>query len=39
VFTVDNESGRAATINVAGFPVVAVNNPFFQDWASTGGAA
>jgi hypothetical protein len=39
VFDVINSSGAARTINVAGFPVVAVNNPFFQDWASTGGAA
>ena len=31
VFTVTNESGRAATINVAGFAVVARVNPFFLD--------
>ena len=36
VFTVDNESGRAATINVAGFPVVARDNPFFLDLGVNG---
>src|SRR5262249_56032888 len=33
---VDNESGRAATINVAGFPVVARTNPFFLDLGVNG---
>src|SRR5262245_949285 len=28
-FTADNKFGRAQTINVAGFPVVAEDNPFF----------
>ena len=36
VFSVDNESGRAATINVAGFPVVARDNPFFRDLGVNG---
>src|SRR5215475_4386176 len=36
VFAVDNESGRAATINVAGFPVVARTNPFFLDLGING---
>ena len=36
MFTVDNESGRAATINVAGFPVVARTNPFFLDLGVNG---
>src|SRR5262245_5157900 len=36
VFTADNESGRAATINVAGFPVVALTNPFFLDLGVNG---
>jgi len=35
-FTADNESGRAATINVAGFPVVARTNPFFLDLGVNG---
>jgi hypothetical protein len=30
-FTAHNESGTARTINVAGFPVMAVDNPFFLD--------
>lgn len=36
VLTVPNESGRATTINVAGFPVVAIHNPFFQDLGVNG---
>jgi hypothetical protein len=36
VLTVVNESGRATTINVAGFPVVARRNPFFQDLGVNG---
>jgi hypothetical protein len=36
VFDVDNDSGRARTINVAGFPVVATNNPFFLDLGING---
>jgi cytochrome c peroxidase len=36
VFTVANESGRARTINVAGFPVVAPDNPFFRDLGLNG---
>jgi cytochrome c peroxidase len=35
-FTVENESGRATTINVAGFPVVARTNPFFLDLGING---
>src|SRR5690349_19693785 len=31
IFSADNESGRSRTINVAGFPVVASDNPFFLD--------
>lgn len=34
--TVENESGRATTINVAGFPVVARTNPFFLDLGING---
>ena len=34
--TVRNESGFARTINVAGFPVFAVTNPFFQDLGING---
>jgi cytochrome c peroxidase len=36
IFSVDNESGRATTINVAGFPVVATTNPFFLDLGING---
>jgi hypothetical protein len=36
VFTVENDSGRATTINVAGFPVVARTNPFFLDLGING---
>lgn len=36
VFTVANESGRARTINVACFPVVASGNPFFRDLGLNG---
>ena len=36
VFTVENESGRATTINVADFPVVARTNPFFLDLGING---
>jgi hypothetical protein len=36
VFTADNESGMARTINVAGFPVVADGNPFFRDLGVNG---
>jgi cytochrome c peroxidase len=36
VFTVHNESGRARTINVAGFPVMALDNPFFLDLGVNG---
>jgi hypothetical protein len=36
VFTTDNESGMARTINVAGFPVVADKNPFFLDLGANG---
>ena len=39
VSTVENDSGRATTINVAGFPVVARTNPFFLDLGSTDGGA
>ena len=35
-FTIANASGLARTINVAGFPVVAVQNPFFQDLGVNG---
>src|SRR5262249_55676247 len=35
-FTVSNESGRARTINVAGFPVVARQNPFFRELGTNG---
>ncbi len=35
-FTAENESGLAATINVAGFPVVARTNPFFLDLGING---
>jgi hypothetical protein len=34
--TVENESGVARTINVAGFPVVADTNPFFQELGING---
>ena len=30
IFTMKNESGVARTINVASFPVVAPDNPFFS---------
>lgn len=36
VFTVHNESGAARTLNVAGFPVVAGDNPFFLDLGVNG---
>ena len=36
VYTVDNESGKARTINVAGFPVVAEANPFYLDLGANG---
>lgn len=36
VFTTDNESGSARTISVAGSPVVADSNPFFQDLGANG---
>ena len=36
VFDAPNSSGRARTINVAGFPVVAVSNPFFHDLGVNG---
>src|SRR4030095_2181027 len=35
-FTADNKSGRAQPINVAGFPVVAEDNPFFLDLGING---
>ena len=35
-FTAPNGSGRATTINVAGFPVVAADNPFFLDLGING---
>ena len=35
-FEAANESGRARTINVAGFPVVADDNPFFLDLGVNG---
>src|SRR5262245_3610157 len=35
-FTADNKSGRAQTINVTGFPVVAEDNPFFLDLGING---
>jgi cytochrome c peroxidase len=36
VVSVENESGRAQTINVAGFPVVDTTNPFFLDLGVNG---
>jgi hypothetical protein len=36
-FDADNESGRSRTINVAGFPVVALRNPFFLDLGHVNG--
>lgn len=36
VFTVPNESGMARTINIAGLPVMAVDNPFFLDLGLNG---
>jgi len=36
VFSVRNESGRARTINVAGFPVFATCNPFFLALGTNG---
>jgi len=36
IFTVRNESGVVRTINVAGFPVVATDNPFFLDLGVNG---
>ena len=36
IFTVDNESGKARTINVSGFPVVADTNPFFLNLGANG---
>ncbi len=35
-FKAKNESGEARTINVAGFPVVAADNPFFLDLGTNG---
>ena len=35
-FKAKNESGEARTINVAGFPVVAPDNPFFLDLGTNG---
>jgi hypothetical protein len=35
-FKAKNESGEARTINVAGFPVVAPENPFFLDLGTNG---
>jgi hypothetical protein len=39
IFTADNESGKARTINVAGFPVVSDDNPFFRDLGANGRRA
>ncbi len=36
VFSVRNESGRARTINVSGFPVFATHNPFFLALGTNG---
>ena len=36
VFNARNESGQARTINIAGFPVVATDNPFFLDLGTNG---
>ena len=36
VLDVTNQSGQARTINVAGFPVVATDNAFFQDLGVNG---
>src|SRR5712692_10298685 len=36
VFDAPNGSGRVRTINAAGFPVVAVDNPFFLDLGANG---
>jgi hypothetical protein len=36
VVTVHNESGRSRTINIAGFPVMALDNPFFLDLGANG---
>jgi hypothetical protein len=36
IFNVKNESGRARTINVAGFPILATENPFFLDLGVNG---
>jgi hypothetical protein len=36
VFSIWNESGLARTINVAGFPVVALQNAFFRDLGVNG---
>ena len=36
IFTTVNDSGIARTINIAGFPVVAGANPFFQDLGING---
>jgi len=36
VFTVNNESGQARTLNVSGFPVVADDNPFFLNLGVNG---
>ncbi len=35
-FKAKNESGEARTINIAGFPVVAADNPFFLDLGVNG---
>jgi cytochrome c peroxidase len=37
IFNVANESGQARTINVAGFPVDATQNPFFLDLGHVNG--
>jgi cytochrome c peroxidase len=36
VFSTENKTGQARTINVAGFPVVATDNPFFLDLGING---
>jgi cytochrome c peroxidase len=37
IFNVENESGRARTINLAGFPIFATQNPFFLDLGKVNG--
>jgi hypothetical protein len=39
VLIAENESGAARTINVAGFAVLAKDNPFFQALGTNGRAA